>query len=111
VEAKKCGISSVGCDAHPFAVLVSRVKTNWSLDIPVLNRMLRRIVAKSEKQMFRHSLPSLSLFTEIVGATEPANGNGYSLNRDEEKLLPAGFLSERPLQRLMILRTAIKGKA
>src|SRR6266566_1345483 len=29
VEAKKCGIPSVGCDAHPFAALVSRVKTNW----------------------------------------------------------------------------------
>src|SRR6266481_4717929 len=28
VEARKHGIDSVGCDAHPFAALVSRVKTN-----------------------------------------------------------------------------------
>src|SRR5947208_3781661 len=32
VEAKKKLIPSVGCDAHPFAALVSRVKTNWLLD-------------------------------------------------------------------------------
>lgn len=108
VEAKKRGIRSVGCDAHPFAVLVSRVKTNWSLDVSVLSLMLRRIVAESEKQMLRHGLPPLSLFTEMVRATEPAIKNRYSLNKDEEKLLPSGFLSERPLQRLMILRDVIE---
>src|SRR5882672_928978 len=32
VEAKKNGIPSIGCDAHPFAALVSRVKTHWGLD-------------------------------------------------------------------------------
>ena len=34
--------------------------------------------------------------------------NGYRLNEDEEKLLPTGFLSERPLQRLLILRDQIE---
>lgn len=57
VEAKKCGIRSVGCDAHPFAVLVSRVKTNWSLDVDLLSSLLRRILARAEEQMVRHSLP------------------------------------------------------
>src|SRR5437588_491300 len=31
VEAKKHGVPSLGCDAHPFAALVSRVKTEWAL--------------------------------------------------------------------------------
>src|SRR3989454_12323210 len=31
VEAKRSRIGSVGCDAHPLAALVSRVKTNWAL--------------------------------------------------------------------------------
>ena len=36
VEAKKNGIPSLGCDAHPFAALVSRVKTNWAIDTKLL---------------------------------------------------------------------------
>lgn len=108
VEAKKCGIRSVGCDAHPFAVLVSRVKTNWSLDVDLLSSLLRRILARAEEQMVRHSLPPLSFYTMMV--REPGTGqkNGYRLSDDEQKLLPTGFLSERPLQRLLILRDEIE---
>ena len=36
VEAKKNGIPSLGCDAHPFAALVSEVKTNWAIDTKLL---------------------------------------------------------------------------
>ena len=107
VEAKKCGVRSVGCDAHPFAVLVSRVKTNWSLDVKLLLPLLRRIVAGAEGQMIRHGLPPLSLWTPVVRETETGQRNGYRLSEDEEKLLPTGFLSERPLQRLLILRDEI----
>jgi hypothetical protein len=34
--------------------------------------------------------------------------NGFVLTEDEEKLLPTGFLSHRPLQRLLILRDEIE---
>ena len=108
VEAKKCGIRSVGCDAHPFAVLVSRVKTNWSLDVDLLSSLLRRILARAEEQMIRHSLPPLSFYTMMVREREPGRKNGYRLSDDEDKLLPTGFLSERPLQRLLILRDEIE---
>lgn len=56
VEAKKSGVRSVGCDAHPFAFLVSRTKTNWSLDTDLLSTLLRRILADAEVQMIRHGL-------------------------------------------------------
>jgi len=108
VEAKKCGVRSVGCDAHPFAVLVSRVKTNWSLDVDLLSSLLRRILAGAEEQMIRHGLPPLSFYTMMVRETEPGQKNGYRLSDDEEKLLPTGFLSERPMQRLLILRDEIE---
>jgi len=45
VEAKKHGVPSVGCDAHPFAVLVSSVKTDWTLDAHVVSPTLRRILS------------------------------------------------------------------
>ncbi len=108
VEAKKCGVRSVGCDAHPFAVLVSRVKTNWSLDVDLLSSLWRRILAGAEEQMIRHSLPPLSFYTMMVREREPGQKNGYRLSDDEQKLLPTGFLSERPLQRLLILRDEIE---
>lgn len=108
VEAKKSGIRSVGCDAHPFAVLVSRVKTDWSLDVCLLSSLLRRIVANAEEQMVRHHLPPLSLWTLPARKVVDERRNGHRLNEDEERLLPAGFLSEWPLQRLLILRDEIK---
>ncbi|MGO9243265.1 MAG: DNA methyltransferase [Verrucomicrobiia bacterium] len=107
VEAKKIGVRSVGCDAHPFAVLVSRSKTNWSLDVTLLSSLLRLILVRAEEQMIRHGLPALSFYTMLVRESDTGQKNGYRLNEDEEKLLPTGFLSERPLQRLLILRDEI----
>ena len=108
VEAKKRGIPSVGCDAHPFAVLVSRVKTNWSLDADLLSSLLRSILVSAEQQMIRHHLPPLSFYTLLV-KEDLANGrNGYQLSEDAAKLLPTGFLSDKPLQRLLILRDEIE---
>lgn len=110
VEAKKSGVRSVGCDAHPFAVLVSRVKTSWSLDVNLLSSLLRRILTGAEDQMIRHGLPALSFYTLLVRETDTGHKNGYRLSEDEEKLLPTGFLSERPLQRLLILRDEIEAQ-
>jgi DNA modification methylase len=107
VEAKKCGIPSIGCDAHPFAVLVSHAKTTWSLDINLLSSLLRHILTSAEEKMVRHGLPPLSFYTMLVRETDTGQKNGYRLSKDEEKLLPTGFLSERPLRRLLILRGQI----
>src|SRR5262245_48492823 len=41
VEAKKEQIPSVGCDAHPFAAMVSRVKTNWEVDARLLRDVFK----------------------------------------------------------------------
>ncbi len=109
VEAKKQGVPSVGCDAHPFAVLVSRVKTNWTLDTDLLSSLLRRILTKAEEQMIRDNLPPLSFYTLLVREDGPHQKNGHRLSEDEKKILPTGFLSERPLRRLLILRDEIEG--
>lgn len=41
VEAKKHQIPSLGCDAHPFALMVSRVKTDWSLNPAMLRQLFQ----------------------------------------------------------------------
>lgn len=110
VEARKHGIPSVGCDAHPFAALVSRVKTNWELEPKLLKHHLSRIVRRGEALMLKHGLASLSLEAKLFQEHQKLEGNGYTLTEDEEKLLPTGFLSHRPLQRLLILRDEIEAE-
>lgn len=107
VEAKKHGIPSVGCDAHPFAALVSRVKTNWSLDVPCLRRRLKRIVTRAAKAMRDHELEALSFDAELFCGDSAATNGGGVLTEAEQQLLPTGFLSARPLQRLLLLRGEI----
>jgi tRNA G10 N-methylase Trm11 len=107
VEAKRAGVPSIGCDAHPFAGMVSRVKTNWSLDSAALKRHFVRILRRTEITAAEHGLESLSfdalLLQETVGAV-----NGFHLTEEEERILPTGFLSQRPLQRLLMLRHEIE---
>src|ERR1043166_3877293 len=47
VEARKSGIASIGCDAHPFAALISRVKTNWDLDPTLLRHHFSRVLHRA----------------------------------------------------------------
>lgn len=110
VEAKKCGIPSVGCDAHPFTALVTRVKTNWDLDPKLLKHHLSRLLRRCETLMIKHGLEPLSLEARLLQDRRKVDRNGYSLTEDEERLLPAGFLSHRPLQRLLILRDEIEAE-
>src|SRR5262249_33098690 len=109
-EARKHGIPSVGCDAHPFAALVSRVKTNWNLDTKLLKHHLSRILRHGEIVTLKHGLASLSLDAKLFQEAPKVKVNGYTLTEDEEKLLPTGFLSHRPLQRLLILRDEIESE-
>lgn len=104
VEAKKQGIPSVGCDAHPFAALVSRVKTNWGLGSTTLRSVLRGILRRAEAHSSEHGLEALSFDALLVQDANAGQGGRLRLSEEEEQLLPTGFLSQRPLQRLLILR-------
>ena len=108
VEAKKLGIPSVGCDAHPFAALVSRVKTNWDLKPKHLRKILLELLRSAQSVMTRHGLPSLSFSHELFQETVDVHPRGYALTMQEKKLLPTGFLSRSPRRRLLILREQIE---
>jgi len=108
VEAKKNGIPSVGCDAHPFAAMVSRVKTNWRVDAPLLRKVLRCVLRRAERSAAEHGLPSEGSEAMLVQEKIGGLPNGFRLSEEEEKLLPTGFLSQRPLARLLLLREEIE---
>ncbi len=106
VEAKLQGIPSVGCDAHPLAILVSRTKTCLNIDAAILRTRLREVLAATEAKMSDHDLERISFEPTLV--QEEASTNGHRLSEAEARLLPTGFLSDRPLRRLLILRDEIE---
>lgn len=108
VEAKKHRIPSVGCDAHPFAALVSRVKTNWAIDPAILRNRLRWLLKRSEDLSTEHGLEAQSLDARLLQEDYQPENCVLALTEDEEKLLPTGFLSSRPLRRLLIVRDEIE---
>jgi hypothetical protein len=107
VEAKKHRIPSVGCDAHPFAALVSRVKTHWSIDVRILRNAFRRILRRAEAETLEHGIHSLSFDALMLQDERCIARDRFQLTEEEESLLPTGFLSQRPLRRLLILREEI----
>ena len=110
VEAKKHRVPSIGSDAHPFAAMVSRVKTNWRPDADLLRQYLKRILRRAEKFTGEQGLPSLSFEAMLLQDKSETSRNGFRLTEEEEKLLPTGFLSQRPLIRLLILRDEIESQ-
>ena len=65
VEAKKRGIRSIGGDAHPFATMVSRVKTNWNPDTALLRKLGSRIIDEAETEMLDAGLEPLTLESRL----------------------------------------------
>jgi hypothetical protein len=108
VESQMGHIPSIGCDAHPFAAMVSRVKTNWRVDATLVRAVFKRILKRAEDLTTKHGLSSLSFGALMLQDDNAVMANGFQLTQDEEKLLPTGFLSQRPLVRLLILRDEIE---
>jgi DNA modification methylase len=112
VECKKRGVHSIGVEAHPMPLLASRVKTTWDIDLEEAKRRSESIVRAARVLQEEHGLESLSLndrlyVIERLGPTRRAL-NGLALTDDETKLIPDGFLSPRPLKRLLILRHVLE---
>ncbi len=44
VQAKLLGYKSIGIDINPLMTFVSRIKTNWSIDVSMLSRIVDKLV-------------------------------------------------------------------
>jgi len=107
VEAKKHGIQSIGIDAHPFAAFVSRVKTCWSLSLPKLGRLRKALFLEIARANDAENLNRISFDDLLVEDQEGGLQSILELTPDELKLIPTGFMSPRPMQRLLIVRKCI----
>src|SRR2546430_16842517 len=102
VEAKRNRIASVGCDAHPLASLVSRVKTNWGVDCVEIRSIVRRVLRFATIKSGEHGLGALSFEAHLFHDRKRHSTNGFQFTQAEEKLVPPVFLSQRPLQARLI---------
>jgi len=104
VECRKRGIASVGVEAHPLAALASRVKTRWDLSPRELRKTLQTILRRAGTRMSKARLDSLSFTSALVRENSPRSSE---LTEEETRLIPEGFLSQKPQRRLLILREAV----
>ena len=69
---------------------------------------MRTLLRSAEADASKAGLHSLSFDALMLHEDITLNGSRFKLTEDEEKLLPTGFLSQRPLERLLILRNLIE---
>lgn len=64
VEAKKCGIPSVGLEANPVVQYAARTKVDWSVDPQELTEHAQAVAAEALRSVDDTSLEGLPLFTD-----------------------------------------------
>ena len=102
VEAKKQGVGFVGVEAHPMTHFASSVKVDWSVDPRMLRDDAERV---AERASARYAAGGLSETTQRRLLLEPAApyDSKPGLTPDQGKLLLKDSISERPLQKTLIL--------
>jgi DNA modification methylase len=112
LESKIRGYRSVGVDANPVCVMVSRAKTDWGIDVAQLKKRTAEIVQTASAQYARY----LARFQAAKG-----KGKRYAAQSDplfstshiggylvESGLLHRGWISPRPALKALLLAEEIR---
>ncbi len=122
VEARLHGFQTLSCDANPMSVLAARAKLCWDIDLAGVRARLREILVLAVSYFQNvglapvpeasHQLPLFPSPTMNVHAPPPPAGENEF--RPEEvlapgafALIPRGFISRKPMLRVLALRSAI----
>lgn len=102
VECKKQGISAIGFEANPMAALASRVKTNWTLWGPELERVAEWAAGKAREEI--ETTMSRIRGLDFASVREQLDIYGMiSLDEPAQRLLLTDSISPKPLYRALIL--------
>lgn len=104
LAAKKLGIDSIGSDTSPASVLSARCKTNWEIDIDEFR--CRRSDFLSTIQPIFHEISSQGN-TTLDSFDNSSDDEDIDLSKydfSEPKKTPKGWLSEKPLKKMKMLR-------
>ncbi|MDA2935478.1 site-specific DNA-methyltransferase [Acidobacteria bacterium AH-259-D05] len=108
LESKKQGFRAIGIDANPMAVLSSAVKTNWEVSIPELEELSSKIVSEVKRRYDHLGLSDwshLALFSN--NSTDTDESLEDLLSKSVLKLIPTGFISKPPLEKVLIIRECV----
>jgi len=107
LESKLHGFPSVGVDANPVCVLVSKAKTEWELSVPEAEVALRHIVASASREYRRYA--QLRRKAEAAGSTyPPQSAPGFLRSAAGRYLISSGlirrgWISPRPALKTLLL--------
>jgi DNA modification methylase len=68
VVAKKFGVSSYGCDAHPFVFRIAQAKLNWDLEIKEVTKAIKQLflLIDENKEKIKDTTILDEIFPELV---------------------------------------------
>jgi DNA modification methylase len=110
VEALKNGISCCGLEANPIAAFASKVKAYGDYDPEVLREYLGYIYCSMKASYQYHGIlePQEDLFAYKTKLDTITIKHAIDLPEQQKKVIPRGFISPRPLQKVLIIREIIR---
>lgn len=110
VEAKRRGCRAVGMEALDFCYLASNVKTTWDLSLKQLQRTAKGLLEVIAAEFARYGFfcAGQSLFQEYENDPQPVECP-LRLPSDQAGLLGKGYVSPRPLQKLLVIQKHVFG--
>jgi len=111
VECKRLAIDSIGIEANPVAYFAAKVKTQWNISsrelVETAEQISQEAFANYRKFGLSEELPLSSSARPVRTEYGKSLGTTPSLNEDERSILPRGFINERPLTKVLILRELV----
>jgi len=123
VEARLRGFSTLSTDANPISVLATRVKLSWDIDPGEVQARLDDVLefaAACLRRVHLTSMAEVDYQLPLFGAQvlrSKANDTGLTVSDFDPNallppkmaaLIPRGFISRKPLLRVLALRYAIE---
>ena len=103
LAAKKLGIDAIGTDTSPASVLAGRVKTNWDVDLNEF-RTRRSELLDTLDPIFRQISSEGNTTLSSFGDADEDEISLEQYDFSEPEKLPKGWLSEKPLKKMKVLR-------
>lgn len=122
VEARLLGFASHSADANPISILAARVKLAWDIDLGSMRSTLEDVIDLAASCLKNHDLapvPDANYQLSLFGprwSDSGSNGGKLASTFNPDALLPpisftlipTGFISPKPLLRVLALRYAIE---
>jgi len=123
VEARLQGFPTISTDANPISILATRVKLSWDIDVDEIRSRLDDVIelaAACLRRVHLAPVPKVNVQLTLFGpqvAESRADGTEFVADNfdpnallppETAALIPSGFISPKPLLRVLALRYAIE---